>query len=152
MKKISKNSGKHQANVFVISIVAILAITLIGVNIDKITGQATNVPSFSQKTTISIPLNEKFINAGDYIHINVNPGPKCVNRIVGIYDENEFRRATVQPSSSEFGSNKKLCNPFTVRFKTYAEWTTKEEDSGIFFVKVFDYEAEDFVTTTFTIK
>ncbi len=152
MKKVSKNSGKHEAKVFVISIVAILAIALIGINIDKITGQATNVPSFSQKTTISIPLNEKFINAGDYIHISVNPGPKCVNRILGIYDENEFRRATVQPSSAEFGSNKKLCNPFTLRFKTYAEWTPNEDESGIFFVKAFDYETEGFITTTFTIK
>jgi len=150
--KKSKKSVKHEANVFVISIIAILAIALIGINIDKITGNATNVPSFSQKTTISIPLNEKFINAGDYIHMSITPGPKCVNRIVGVYDEYEFRRATVQPSSAEFGSNKKLCNPFTVKFKTYSEWTPNEDESGIFFVKVFDYETEGFVTTTFTIR
>lgn len=152
LKKDSKKSAKHEANVFVISIVAILAIALIGINLDQLTGKAaTSIPSFTPKTTISIPMNEKFINAGEYIHISVNPGPKCVNRMVGIYDEDDFRDATVQPSSAEFGSNRKLCNPFTVRFKTYGNWIPKEDESGIHFVKVFDYETEDFVTTTFTI-
>ena len=152
MKKVSKKSGKHEANVFVISIVAILAVALIGLNMDKLTGSVTNIPPFESKTIISVPLNEKFISAGEYIHINVNPGPKCVNRIVGIYDDKDFRRATVQPTYSDFGSNKKLCNQFTVNFKTYSAWKPSEEDSGIFFAKVFDYETESFVSTTFTLK
>lgn len=152
MKKVSKNSGNHKANVFVISVVAILAIALIGLNMDRLTGSATNIPPFQPKTTISLPLNEKFISAGEYVHISVNPGPKCVNRIVGIYDDKDFRRATVQPSSSDFGSNKKLCNPFTVNFKTYAAWKPSEEESGIFFAKAFDYETESYVSTTFTLK
>lgn len=152
MKKLSKQSVKHQSGVFIISLVAIIAIALIGVNLDKITGKASDIPPFSPKTTVTIPLSEKFINAGDYININVNPGPKCVNRIVGIYDDADFRRATVQPSSLQFGSNKKLCNPFTVRFKTYSEWKPDDDESGVFFVKVLDYETEEYVTTTFTLK
>ena len=108
-------------------------------------------PSFNQQTTVSLPINDKFINAGEYINININPGTDCVNRIVGIYDDSGFRRATVQPPSSQYGSNKKICQQATVRFKTYPAWAPSDEDSRIFFIKVFDYGAEDYVSTTFTI-
>ena len=152
MKKILKQSVKHQSGIFVISLVAIVAIALKGVNLDKITGKASDIPPFSPKTTVTIPLSEKFISAGDYLNINVNPGPKCVNRIVGVYDDADTRRATAQPSSAQAGSNKKLCNPFSVKFKTYSEWKPDDDESGVFFVKVFDYETEDYITTTFTLK
>lgn len=148
-----KKEAKKESKIFIISIVAILAVALIGINLDRLTGKAASdiYPPFSSKTTISLPANEKFINAGEYININVNPGPKCTNRIVGIYDDAEFRRATAQPASNRFGSNKRLCDPFIVRFKTYAAWKPADDESGVFFVKVFDYDTEDYITTTFTI-
>ena len=148
-----KKDVKKESSIFIVSIVAILAVALIGINLDKITGKASQdiYPSFSPTTTVSIPVNDKFINAGEYININVNPGPKCVNRIVGIYDDNGFRRATVQPTEGQFGSYRKLCTPFSVRFKTYSEWRPSDDDTGIFFVKVFDYQSENFESTTFTL-
>ncbi|MAF51276.1 MAG: hypothetical protein CMH64_04265 [Nanoarchaeota archaeon] len=147
-----KKSAKKESKIFVVSIVAILAVALIGINLDKLTGKASSdlYPPFNPRTTVSLSAADKFINAGEYINIDVNPGPKCANRIVGIYDDAEFRRATVQPAG-QFSSNKKLCSPFSVRFKTYAEWKPGNDNSGIFFVKVFDYDLEDYVTTTFTI-
>lgn len=150
MPKQQKTSTKKESKIFIISLIAILAIALVGINLDKLTGKAT-YPSFNAQTTISLPMNEKFINAGEYLHITVNPGPKCVNRIIGIYDDADFRRATVQPAASQFGSNNKLCNTFTVKFKTYADWAPENDETGIFFIKVFDYQSEKFVSTTFTI-
>ena len=149
LKKSSKES-----NIFIISLVAIIVVALIGINLDRITGKASQdlYPNFNQQTVISIPMNEKFINAGEDVHVTVNPGSKCVNRILSIYDDAQFRRATVQPAASQFGSNKKLCNPFTVKFKTYSSWKPSEDETGIFFIKVFDYHSEDFVSTTVTIK
>ena len=143
--------SKKESKIFIISLVAILLIALIGINLDKLTGNASTYPSFNVKTAVSIPMNEKFINAGEYIHITVNPGPKCVNRIIGIYDDADFRRATTQPKTSQFGSYKKLFTPFNVKFKTYANWAPNEDETGIFFVKVFDYETENYISTTFTI-
>ena len=148
-----KKSAKKESKIFVVSLVAILAVALIGINLDKLTGRASSdiYPPFNSKTTISIPTNEKFMNAGEYLNIQVNPGPKCANRIVGFYDDAQFRRATAQPAASQFGSNKKLCSPFNVRFKTYSDWKPSSDESGIFFIKVFDYDLEDYVTTTFTL-
>tara|TARA_Y100000034_G_scaffold65941_1_gene79615 strand:- start:1864 stop:2316 length:453 start_codon:yes stop_codon:yes gene_type:complete len=148
-----KKSAKKESNIFVVSLVAILVVALIGINLDKLTGKASSdiYPSFSPKTTITLSTNDRFVNAGDYVTVSVNPGPKCVNRIVGFYDDADFRRATAQPISAQFGSNKKLCNSFDVRFKTYAEWKPAEDETGVFFAKVFDYETEDFISTTFTI-
>ena len=146
-----KKDFKKESNIFVFSLIAIVIVALIGVNLDKLTGKASSYPSFNPKTTISLPMNEKFISAGDYIHLTVNPGPNCVNRIVSIYDDADFRRATVQPAASQYGSNKKLCTPFVVSFKTYADWKPAADETGLFFIKVFDYQSEDYVSTTFTI-
>ncbi|MBU2639595.1 MAG: hypothetical protein KKG75_02690 [Nanoarchaeota archaeon] len=146
-----KKDLKKESHIFVFSLIAIIIVALIGVNLDKLTGKASAYPSFNQKTTLSLPMNEKFINAGEYIHVTVNPGPNCVNRIISIYDDAGFRRATAQPSAAEFGSNRKLCNSFVVKFKTYADWKPSADETGIFFVKVFDYQSEDYVSTTFTL-
>lgn len=139
-----------ESKIFVVSLLAILIIALVGINLDKLTGKAT-YPAFNTQTTVSVPMDDKFINAGEYVHVTVNPGSKCVNRIIGFYDELDTRRATAQPSSGQYGSQRKLCNPFTVKFKTYASWKPSETETGIYFIKVFDYEKEDYVSTTFTI-
>jgi hypothetical protein len=145
-----KKSAKKESHILVISLLGVIAVAIIGLNLDNLTGNAS-FSTFNSRTSVSLPLNDKFVNAGEYINIKVNPGPKCVNRIVGIYDENDRRKATAQPSSGEFGSNKKMCSPFTIRFKTYPNWKSTADETGIHFVKVFDYETEDFISTTFTI-
>jgi hypothetical protein len=153
LKKKNKAIKNESSKIFIISIIAILAVALIGINLDRLTGKATSdiYPPFNPVTTVSINLNDKFINAGEYVHVNVNPGPKCSNRIVSFYDDEGNRRATAQPRASDFGSNRKLCNPFTVRFKTRADWKPSTEESGIFFAKAFDYGREEFISATFTI-
>ena len=153
-KQVVKEVPNKHSKIFIIALVSIALIALIGINLNNLTGEASKniYPSFNQETAISIPADDKFISAGDYIHITVNPGYKCVNRIISIYDDAGFRRATVQPAASQFSSSKKLCQPFTVNFKTYADWKPSDDETGIFFIKVFDYQAEDYVSTIFTIK
>lgn len=127
---------------FVFSILALFVVALIGFNLEGITsGTILN-------TRTSVDVTPEFLNAGQYVTVNVNPGRKCVNSVVGLYDDSDLRRATVR---TEKGSYRKVCQPFTVRYKTSPDWKPGQDESGLFFVKVFDYDKEDYVVKTFTV-
>tara|TARA_Y100000034_G_C6761215_1_gene339051 strand:+ start:247 stop:672 length:426 start_codon:yes stop_codon:yes gene_type:complete len=139
---MKSSKKKDNSIIFLFTVVSLFVIALIGFNFEGMTAGAIRFGK------ASVDVSPKFINAGDYININVNPGRGCVNRRVGIYSESDLRRETVQPSGT---SKLKMCEPFTARYKTRADWTPKEDESGIFFVKVFDYGQEKYVKVAFTV-
>ena len=124
------------------SIIALFIVALVGFNFENVTTGAIR----NTKTTVDVV--PKFLDAGEYVTVNVNPGRDCVNSVVGFYDESGLRRATVR---TEVGSPRKVCQQFTVRYKTSPTWKPNEEESGVFIVKVFDYGKEDYISTAFTI-
>ncbi len=144
MKKSAiKSSGKRDnSTIFVFSILALFIVALVGFNFESVTSGAIR----NTKTTVDV--SPKFVNAGQYVMVNVNPGNGCVNSVVGFYDDSGLRRATAK---TEIGSPKKVCQQFTVRYKTSPSWKPGDDESGVFVVKVFDYGKEDYVTTAFTI-
>ena len=133
---------KKESNTLIISIMLILVIALVGFNFDKITGQTTGLI-----TTLDVSPN--ILNAGQNIVVKVNP-QGCVNNIIGVYDDSDLRRATF--SSSVTGRAQKICKSFEASFKTYPAWKPGEDETGIFFVKIFDYEKEEFISKPFTIR
>ncbi|MAG45677.1 MAG: hypothetical protein CMH63_02825 [Nanoarchaeota archaeon] len=137
-----KSSKKDNSILFLFTIVALFVIALVGFNFENMTAGAIRFG----RTTIDV--SPKFVNAGENINIQVNPGRGCVNRFIGIYDDSELRRATTQYRG---GTMRKVCEPFTARYKTMSSWMPQEDESGIFFVKVFDYGKEEFIKTSFTI-
>jgi len=143
MKKSVARAGKKDNSViFVFSIIALFIVALVGFNFENVTTGAIR----NTKTTVDVV--PKFLDAGEYVTVNVNPGRDCVNSVVGFYDESGLRRATVR---TEVGSPRKVCQQFTVRYKTSPTWKPNEEESGVFIVKVFDYGKEDYISTAFTI-
>ena len=143
MKKSEARAGKKDNSViFVFSIIALFIVALVGFNFENVTTGAIR----NTKTTVDVV--PKFLDAGEYVTVNVNPGRDCVNSVVGFYDESGLRRATVR---TEVGSPRKVCQQFTVRYKTSPTWKPNEEESGVFIVKVFDYGKEDYISTAFTI-
>ena len=143
MKKKAINSGKKDSSIiFVFSILALFIVALVGFNFENMTSGAIR----NTKTTVDV--FPKFLNAGQYVTVNVNPGTGCVNSIVGFHDDNGLRRATAR---TEVGSPKKVCQPFSVRYTTSPTWKPNEDESGVFFVKVFDYDKEEHITTAFTV-
>src|SRR3989338_1038760 len=135
MKKSVAGAGKKDNSViFVFSIIALFIVALVGFNFENVTTGAIR----NTKTTVDVV--PKFLDAGEYVTVNVNPGRDCVNSVVGFYDESGLRRATVR---TEVGSPRKVCQQFTVRYKTSPTWKPNEEESGVFIVKVFDYGKED---------
>ncbi len=141
-KSVTKAVKKDNSIIFVFSIIALFIVALVGFNLDNMTTATIR----NTKTTVDIV--PKFVNAGQYVTVNVNPGRECVNSVVGFYDDSNLRRATAR---TELGSYRKVCQPFTVRYKTSPDWKPNEDESGVFFVKVFDYEKEDHITTAFTV-
>ena len=144
MKKgVTKSSSKRDSSIiFVFSIISLFIVALVGFNFENVTTGAIR----NTKTTVEV--TPKFLNAGQYVNINVKPGKDCVNSIIGFYDENGLRRATAR---TEVGSPKKVCQQFSVRYKTNPDWKPKQDESGVFIVKVFDYGKKDYVTTAITI-
>ena len=143
MKKSVARAGKKDNSViFVFSIIALFIVALVGFNFENVTTGAIR----NTKTTVDVV--PKFLDAGEYVTVNVNPGRDCVNSVVGFYDESGLRRATVR---TEVGSPRKVCQQFTVRYKTSPTWKPNEEEYGVFIVKVFDYGKEDYISTAFTI-
>jgi len=142
VKKVQERK-KDNSIIFITTIIALFIVAVVGFNIEEISGQ---VVSFG-KTSISV--NPKIINAGDRIEISVVPGKGCVNRWVGIYDDSDLRKATAQYRGT---SNSVLCKPFTASYQTSTSWKPKEDETGIFFVKVFDYDRNEFIKTAFTIR
>ena len=123
-----------------ISMVVVLIIALIGFNFGGITGQVTG------STTIKVTSE---LNAGEIITVEVTPSG-CVNNIIGVYDDGDLRRATF--SSTITGRANKICKPFEASFKTYPDWKPSDEETGLFFIKIFDYDSERFISKPFTIR
>jgi hypothetical protein len=120
----------------------LFVVALVGFNFESMTSGAI----FERRET-SVSVTPNVLTAGHYININVKP-KKCVNSIVGIYGESDLRKATVK---SKEGGDRRVCQAFTARYKTSPSWKPGEDESGLFFVKVFDYEKEDYIVRTFTI-
>lgn len=138
MKVKKKNNGV----ILLFTILALFMVAVLGFNFENTTA---SVVRFGRTT---IDVSPKFLDAGEYITVKVNPGRGCVNRMIGIYDDSELRRATTQFRG---GTYIKVCEPFTASYKTSADWMPNEGESGVFFVKVFDYGTESYVTAVFTI-
>ncbi|MBI2507676.1 hypothetical protein HYV89_01875 [Candidatus Woesearchaeota archaeon] len=141
-KSVARAERKDKGVIFVFSIIALFIVALVGFNLENVTAGAIR----STKTTVDV--SPKFLNAGEYVTVTVNPGKYCVNSVVGFYDDSGLRRATAR---TEIGSPKKVCQQFSVKYKTSSDWKPDEEESGVFLVKVFDYGKEDYITTAFTI-
>ena len=142
-KSVTKSSGKKDnGTILVFAVLALFIVALVGFNFENATTGAIR----GTKTTIEV--TPKFLNAGQYVTVNVNPGRGCVNSIVGFYDESGLRKATAR---TEIGSPKKVCQKFTVRYKTSPDWKPSEDGSGVFIAKVFDYDKEEYITSAFTI-
>ena len=144
MKKIVESNCRKRDNsiIFVFSLLALFIVALIGFNFDNMTSGAIRT------SRTSLDVYPKFLNAGQYVTVDVNPGRGCVNSVVGFYDDSGLRRATAK---TEIGSPKKVCQAFSVRYKTSPDWKPGDDESGVFIVKVFDYDKENYVTTAFTI-
>jgi len=138
---MAKAKKRDNRIIFVFSLITLFIVALVGFNIDNVTtGAVIN-------TKTSVEVTPKFLNAGQYVTVNVIPGKGCVNGIVGFYDDSDLRRATVK---TEVGG-RRVCQAFSVRYKTSPDWKPNDEQSGIFFVKVFDYDKENYITRSFTI-
>ncbi len=141
-KSVAKVERKDNAIIFVFSVLALFVVALVGFNFENVTTGAI------RNTKTSVEVFPKFLNAGEYVTVNVVPGKECVNSVVGFYDDSGLRRATAR---TELGSPKKVCQKFSVRYKTSPDWKPNEDESGVIMVKIFDYGKEDYITTAFTM-
>lgn len=135
---------KREGLTILFSVAIIIVMVLIGFNLRNITSY--NVSDIQTSTKIEVyPKTE--IEAGNYINVEIFPGTKCVDRRAYIYyAAGTGVKATLQPAGT---SKQKLCEPFTLSYKTSAEWS---KDPGVYYVKVFDYGTKDFVKDIFVIR
>lgn len=143
MKKEEK-SFKNSGLTLLVSVIVILIIAFIGFNLENITSY--NISNIQTSTNIEV-YPKTPIEAGEYINVEVFPGTKCVDRRAYIYyAAGTGAKATLQPAGT---SKQKLCDPFTLNYKTLSEW---KENPGVYYVKVFDYGTKDFVKDIFVIQ
>ncbi len=144
MKKEEKKDFKISGITLLVSVIIILVVALIGFNLQSITSY--NVSDIQKSTNIDV-YPKTPIQAGEYINVEVFPGSKCVDRRAYIYyAAGTGAKATLQPSGT---SKQKICEPFTLNYKTSSDWAN---DPGVYYVKVFDYGAKDFVKDIFVIQ
>lgn len=119
-----------------IGAIFILVIALVSFNYNSLTGQV-----IKSKTMISI--TPKVINPGQKIYVTVNPGPKGVYKRACFYQaEDNLRKGCTYRVC---GGSYKCLDTSTFSFSTHA-W-----EPGIHYVKIFDYDLDDYVKAYFTI-
>ncbi|MBS3108731.1 hypothetical protein J4409_02565 [Candidatus Woesearchaeota archaeon] len=133
-----KSVVKRDNKVFVIGILIIFLIALIVMNFGRFTGSVTK-----ESSTILTITPDK-MTGGEYVNIDLIPGKKGVyNQYYICYTYNDVCLARPRFSCSSF----RCIKPVSDSYKSWAGW-----ESGVYYVKVFDYEINGYVRSYFTIE
>lgn len=125
----------NKSNRILIGAIFILVVALVSFNY-SITGNI-----IKDKTVVSI--SPEVINSGQKIYITVNPGPKGVYKKACLYHASNNLRKTC--TYRVCGGTYKCLDTSTFSFGTHSL------ESGIYYVKLFDYNINDYVKAHFTI-
>lgn len=108
----------------------------------RFNGVSGNVVLEDSKTSIFI--SPEVVSNGEIIYVTVTPGKEGVNEKVSFYQaEDDLRKTSVN----------RLCNSHkcygkgSFSFDIPSSW-----ESGVYYVKVYDYEIQGFVVEDFTIR
>ena len=127
----------EKTNRILIGAVFILVIALVSFNYSNITGNV-----IESKTKISI--TPEVINSGQKIYVTVNPGSKGIHNKACFYQaEDDLRRGCTY--------DRQICNSYKCEEISTFSFSTSGWESGIHYVKIFDYDKKDYAKAYFTI-
>ena len=131
--------ARKDNKIFVIGVLVIFVIALIVMNFGRFTGSVTK-----EKPSTILTVTPDKITAGEDINIDMIPGKKgAYNQYYVCYTYNDICLAKPKFSCSQF----KCLQPVSDSYKSWAGW-----ESGVYYVKVFDYESQEYVKSFFTIE
>lgn len=123
----------------IITIVAV--VLLIGAILFSFDYGTTGRAVSSQDLVVVSP---SYINAGDYITIEILPSAKGVNRAMKVMDSADLRKAQI--NFNHCGSFR-CTKSITESYKTGVDW-----EPGVYYVNYFDYTNMEFKRAFFTIE
>ena len=128
----------NETKTLVLAILVILAIALVVANFSSITGSIVK----EKKSSTKVIFANNVISPGEYVEFEIIPSKEGVNKKYRICDDSNrcLLRAYMQCGSYNCDNNVKE------RYKTWPSW-----EPGVYYIKLFDYEINDFVNYHFTI-
>ncbi|MDD5253959.1 MAG: hypothetical protein PHG05_02530 [Candidatus Nanoarchaeia archaeon] len=130
-----QKSQKTNSKTLIIGFLIIMVIALMVVLIGDFTGQEVNTKSL-------VTVEPKFINAGEYITINIKPSAEGILKNYRICSG----RSDLCHVDYPFKCGAYKCTkPHEVKYKTSTSW------EGLYYVKVFDYQSETWIKSYFTV-
>jgi len=134
-----KGEVRRDNKIVVIGLLVIFVIALIVMNFGRFTGSVTK-----EKPTTIVTVDPDRISAGENINVDVIPG------VNGAYKEyyicNTYNDICI--ARPRFFCNQFKClKPVSDSYKSWAGW-----ESGVYYVKVFDYGSNEYVKVYFTIE
>lgn len=134
-----KGAAGKDNRILIIGLLVIFIIAFVVMNFGKFTGNATK-----EKATTTVEIENSEISPGEYVIINMVPGK------AGAYEKyyvctsyNDVCIARPRFECNQF----KCLKPVTAKYKSWGGW-----ESGIYYVKVFDYGAKEYVKAYFTVE
>jgi len=119
-------------------VIVLLLFFVVGFNFDGFTG------SVVRDSGTKIIISPKVVSNGEIIQISVSPSSKGVNVKTSFYQaEDDLRKISVN----------KLCNSYKCsKDGSFSFVIPNSWESGVYYVKVYDYGLKDFVIEDFTVK
>ncbi len=122
--------------ILIIAIAVLIFLFLIGPK-DSITGKVTLDDSVT-----SLMVYPKVVSNEEAVYITVKPGIDGVNQKVGFYKAEDNLRKV----SNDLCNNYKCTEESSIGFFIPQHW-----ESGIYYVKVYDYRTKNFIIEDFTV-
>ncbi len=128
---------KEETKTLVLAILIIVAILLVVANVDSITGSFIKTRSSTR-----VIFDDDVLIAGEHIRFNVIPGRAGVHNKYRICSDNDLCHVRSYIRCGSF----KCKSPVEESYKTRSDW-----EAGVYYIKLFDYELDDFTKYYFTI-
>ncbi len=129
---------RNETKTLVLAILIILAIALLVANFSSITGTVVK----EKKPSTQVVFTNNVIAPGDYIGFEITPSKYGINKKYRICDDNDACHVRVYLQCGTF----KCRNHVSESYKTWSSW-----ESGVYYIKLFDYEINGFTKHYFTI-
>jgi len=103
-------------NIVICSVLVIVTL-LVVFNLDMFTGEAT------RQGMTSVQVVPDAIEAGDYINVHIEPGSRCAQRKILIYNvDRNFPVASYDRSRLGPWGGYRFCNPTVAVYKSWSTW------------------------------
>jgi hypothetical protein len=140
-KKVVKkevSTLNNETKTLVLAILVILAIVLVVANFGSITGTVVK----EKKPSTNVIFAKEVITPGSYIEFEITPSKYGVNKKYRICDDGDRCHIRTYMQCGSYNSREKVSE----RYKTWPSW-----EEGVYYIKLFDYEINDFTKHYFTL-